>query len=395
MSSSDKIVETFPYPTIPPIIGQPNYESISEVHLQLNADSASVQSHLGNGALGLLFLTVLPAVYNTLSLIPFIPPVNPGPDPVIPAGSTGPQIADIRHQFTTATKLFKQYDATDKALKQLLLGAVDDMFVRSLRNRHIGYANVTTLQILTHLYTTYAQIKPSDLDANHDRMKAPYDCNLPIETFFDQIEDAVEFASAGNAPFTPIQVVNTAFNTIASTGMFQDDCKLWKRKPAAQKTWAQFKIDFTIAHAELMESSQTARSTGYQANNATEVQHETVAAISNLANATQADRASMAALTSTVTILTTDLSSANDKLVKALARITVLEKELATKGGRTGTGSPPKTFSRTHYCSTHGPKSGHPSDKCKKLGPDHNNVATNSNRLGGREEPWPVWTPRS
>ena len=191
MSSSDKIVETFPYPTIPPIIGQPNYESISEVHLQLNADSASVQSHLGNGALGLLFLTVLPAVYNTLSLIPFVPPVNPGPDPVIPAGSTGPQIADIRHQFTTATKLFKQYDATDKALKQLLLGAVDDMFVRSLRNRHIGYANVTTLQILTHLYTTYAQIKPSDLDANHDRMKAPYDCNLPIETFFDQIEDAV------------------------------------------------------------------------------------------------------------------------------------------------------------------------------------------------------------
>ena len=100
---------------------------------------------MGNGALGLLFLAVLPAVYNTLSLIPFIAPVNPGPDPVIPAGSTGPQIADIRHQFTTATKLYKQYDATDKALKQLLLGAVDDMFVRSLRNRHIGYVNVTTL----------------------------------------------------------------------------------------------------------------------------------------------------------------------------------------------------------------------------------------------------------
>ena len=103
----------------------------------------------------------------------------------------------------------------------------------------------------------------------------------------------------------------------------------------------------------------------------------------------------MAALTSTVTILTTDLSSANDKFVKALARITVLEKELATKGERTGTGSPPKTFSKTHYCSTHGPKSGHPSDTCKKPGPDHNNSAPISNRLGGREEPWPVWTPRS
>ena len=138
--------------------------------------------------------------------------------------------------------------------------------------------------------------------------------------------------------------------------MFQDDCKLWKRKPAVQKTWAQFKVDFSIAHTELVEFSQTARSSGYQANNATAVQQETVAAISNLANATQADRESTASLTSPVTTLTTDLSSANDKLVKALARITVLEKELAAaKLGQPGATTPNKGFSKIHYCSTHGP----------------------------------------
>ena len=190
-SSTDKIVESFPYPTISPIVGQPGYDTIAEVHLQLNANAASVQSHLGDGALGLLYLTVTPAVYNTLSLVPFIPPPNPGPDPIIPANATGPQINDIRLQFANATKLYKQYDTTDKALKQLLLGAVDDMFVRSLRNRHIGYANVTTLELLTHLYTVYAKINTADLEANTARMKVPYDVNLPIETFFDQIEDAI------------------------------------------------------------------------------------------------------------------------------------------------------------------------------------------------------------
>ena len=101
MSSHNKIAEAFPYPNISPIIDQPGYESISEVHLQLNANSASVRSHLSNGALGLPFLTVLQAVYNTLSLIPFIPPVNPGPDPTILTGSTGPQISDILLQFFT------------------------------------------------------------------------------------------------------------------------------------------------------------------------------------------------------------------------------------------------------------------------------------------------------
>ena len=150
-------------------------------------------------------------MYNTLSLIQVIPPENPSLNPTIPNGITGPVIADIRLQFSNTTKLYKQYDATDKALKKLLFGAVDNMFVRSLRNRHIGYANVTTVHILTHLYTTYAKIKPSDLDANHDRMKAPYDVNLTIKAFFDQIKDSTEFTSAGSAPFTPVQVVNITY----------------------------------------------------------------------------------------------------------------------------------------------------------------------------------------
>ena len=104
-------------------------------------------------------------------------------------------------------------------MKELLLSAVDDIFVRSLRNRHIRYVNVTTLQLFTHLYTVYAKISADDLKANTFRMKLPYDINLPIETFFDQIKDAVEFAAVGSAPFIPVQVVNTAYNVI-----FQQAC---------------------------------------------------------------------------------------------------------------------------------------------------------------------------
>ena len=232
-SSTDNIVESFPYLTITPIIGQPRYDTIAEGHLQLNDNAASVQSHLGDGTLGLLYLTVAPAVFNTLSLVPFVPPDNLGPDPVVSPGSTGPQITEIRLQFSNATRLHNQYDSTDLALKQLLIGAVNNIFVRSLRNKHIGYTNVTTLQLLTHLYIVYAKISAVDLEANTNRMKAPYDVNLLIKTFFDQIEDAVEFA-AGNSPFTPVQVVNTAYNVIFSTGMFNNNCKIWKKNNSSK-----------------------------------------------------------------------------------------------------------------------------------------------------------------
>ena len=234
-------------------------------------------------------------------------------------------------------------------------------------------------------------------------MKAPYDVNLPIETFFDQIEDAIEYASAGNAPFTPVQVVNTAYNVIFTTGMFNDDCKIWKRKPAAAKTWIQFKIDFAIAHEELVESTQTAQTAGFQANNADTIQ-QTATAIENLANATLADRESMAALTLTVSTQTVALAEANVKLVTALAKITILEKELGTarqnnprstileSSGTARQTNPraPRGTSITycHYCWTHGPTCSHPSGECIRKATGHKDEATEANKMGGRTEKW-------
>ena len=159
----DSIVDGFPFPTVQPIIGEPNYESIAALHLQLNANAASVQSHLGNGVLGLLYLTISPAVYETLSAVPFVPPVNPGPTPIIPARSTQPTTVTIRAQFIENTDVFKQFSATDKVLKQLLVGAVDEMYIRCLQTKYLGYLNVTTRDILDHLYAQYARISASDL----------------------------------------------------------------------------------------------------------------------------------------------------------------------------------------------------------------------------------------
>jgi hypothetical protein len=77
VAEMDPIAEVFPNPLLLPINGIPTYESIAELHIQLKANAASVQSNLGDGQLGLLPLTLPPEVYNTLSAVPFIAPVNP------------------------------------------------------------------------------------------------------------------------------------------------------------------------------------------------------------------------------------------------------------------------------------------------------------------------------
>ena len=105
-SALKKVIDSFPHPTIQPIVGQPTYETLAEVHLKLNTNAASVHSHLGNGKLSLLFLTVAPAIYNTQSNIVFVPPADPGPSPVIPQGLTTAHIADIRPQYNMDSDLY-------------------------------------------------------------------------------------------------------------------------------------------------------------------------------------------------------------------------------------------------------------------------------------------------
>ena len=111
-----KTVDSFPFPKIPPIVGTPSYNTIAEVNLKLTPNSASVQSNLGCGTIGLLQLTVSPAVYNTLSVTPFIVTVNSSSVPGILAKTTGAQITELCYAFDTAAALFNEYDRTEKDL---------------------------------------------------------------------------------------------------------------------------------------------------------------------------------------------------------------------------------------------------------------------------------------
>ena len=85
--------------------------------LLLSTNVASINSHLGGGLLGLLWLMVTDAVYNLLSRIPFVPAHNPGPIPVIPADFTQFQITALTDTHKREVAIFKELNSTDKALK--------------------------------------------------------------------------------------------------------------------------------------------------------------------------------------------------------------------------------------------------------------------------------------
>ena len=62
------------------------------------------------------------------------------------------------------------------------------------------------------------------------------------------METAVEYEAAGNTPYSPVQVVTTAYHIFFQIGLFNENCKVWKRKADVHKTWANFVVDFATRH---------------------------------------------------------------------------------------------------------------------------------------------------
>ena len=84
----------------------------------------------------------------------------------------------------------------------------------------------TTQELLDHLYYKYGNLSASELQDNNKRLHAPYNINQPFETLIDQVENAVDYASAGDTPYYPAQVVGIAFQLALQTGLFNNDCKI-------------------------------------------------------------------------------------------------------------------------------------------------------------------------
>jgi hypothetical protein len=241
---------------------------------------------------------------------------------------TAAVIAETTRLHREETQVYRTYHNVDQAIKKLLIEAFNDAYLNALSDDFFGYANCTSLQILTHLLTCYAMIAPTELTQNYERLNTPYDPNQPIETLFQQIQDARAFAVAGGQPYGAAMIVNVAYTIVFNTGLFPDACRAWQSRAIAAKTWAQFKINVATAHREFRLTNQTAQQSGFHSANMMIEQgrddsmQETAEAIAQLVTSTASDRGTVATLT------TTNAKLAN-QLEVAHALIAQLKSEIA------------------------------------------------------------------
>jgi hypothetical protein len=158
-------------------------------------------------------------------------------------------------------------------------------------------------------------------------------------------------------------IVQAAYNNIEATGLFTDDCKVWRNRDPVLKTYALL-IEF-FTRADLDRTRVTASSAGYHVAN----------------SAVVATAAELLNLQAKVATLEKQLSNRPTNAQRRAANAFAAAKLLAA--GATGGGGGGKLS----YCWTHGSStnSRHTSATCKSKAEFHQDGATMENKMGGSE----------
>jgi hypothetical protein len=392
MTSDEDIISGMEYQTLTAIKGRPDYETINTIRRHIYDNAASIDSLRGvaHGHIGQI---MTPATYLTVTATPYTNPPNPGPQPPRPPTLFPQKWDDMKAAHKRQLDEFNTSNNFDKAIKQKIIKVVQDpIFLKPIENHITGFLRITAQTMLQYLFNAYGNITLLQLDANDTTMKEQWDPSTPIIYLFSKIQDGVDKAYAGNAPYTVNQALTIAFNHVFRTGTMQSACEHWTSLPPMNNTWANFQDMFTSAH-ETYESF-TAQAGGYHGINHVQAQetekfyNETTDASANLPMAATADKEILCTLTNTNSTLTSQLAT-NDKV------IAVLQAQLRNNNNNNAQAPAPAPAHRQiyasaknkRYCWTHGVRvsSNHNSINCRDPGEGHKREATRDNKMGGKD----------
>jgi hypothetical protein len=387
-STPDELIAGFPHSSITKATGEPTFEDLKFIRRLLNTNAMSVASYECGGRHGHLGIIMNNEEYFAIAVDVFPVPANPGPSAAVVMGMMAAVIAETTRLHREATQVYRTYHNVDQAIKKLIIESFDDAYLNAFSDEIVGYANCTSLQILTHLLTYYAMIAPTKLTQNYERLNTPYDPNQPIKTLFQQIQDARAFAVAGGQPYGAAMIVNVAYTLVFNTGLFPDACCAWQSRAIATNTWVQFKIDFATAHRESRLTNHTTQQSGFHGANMMIEQgrddsmQETSEAIAQLDTATASDRGTVATLTTTNAKLSDEIEAAHALIAQLKSEIATLKIKIKPvwKGQR-----PARTTNNDSYCWSHGFQvaKSHTSATCNVGKTGHQETVMKIDTMGG------------
>jgi len=155
-----------PHPKLTAIVGTPTNTTITKLIQEVFANARTVPSTRGGSGHGHLGMIMTAQAYQMLAGTAFQLLIHPGNTLNIPTTQTEYEITEgIRLYKATIAKLTLATSLREEIKKQIL-AAVERMYFEILEDATFGFADVSVIDLLTHLTNTYSKITRADLETN-------------------------------------------------------------------------------------------------------------------------------------------------------------------------------------------------------------------------------------
>ena len=234
----------FEFKTLPKIHGEPDYSQLKELKDKLKTNASKITSDLGGGAHGHLGLVLSQGEYATVSPTPYVRPVHPGVL-VIPPGTTNHIATIMREDHKKELQAYHETIDLENALKKQISEAIDEPYLKELRDVTTNTILLNIPTILDYLFTNYGVITEDTLeDEKQNTRNMEFTIATPLTKMYKAVEDLQQLGIAAHTPFSDGQLVQIGIHIIKQTGDFHQALLNWYALPRVNQTWNTFKTHF-------------------------------------------------------------------------------------------------------------------------------------------------------
>ena len=140
----------------------------------------------------------------------------------------------------------KQAIVTKEVLKKQFLEAVPKDYYLELNVGVVRYDDSSTYDLLTCVMSNRAKLDDHIVKEKKESEEI-LDLTLPIDTYFNKMEDCQKLDNDGKVPISKAKMVPRLQTHISATGLVNSRYLKWKEKPLLDRTWALTEIIFLEA----------------------------------------------------------------------------------------------------------------------------------------------------
>ena len=216
-----------------------------------------------------------------------IPAAEPPTYPIIPIGANVQQCKELRAINISTRKAWVTYRLVLTITQDQFVAAINDVYYTALDDPTEGLNGADLRTLVQHILTMNAQISQPHLDNNMTEFNIGTDSGLPLAVYMPKQEKCQIFAVDAGNPISDKLMVTTRSKHTLSSGNMTLNWREWKPHPAIEHTWANWKLHWMAAFAEMRDISRmTTGDTIFGANQAAEMEQaqQMATSLDNLAN---------------------------------------------------------------------------------------------------------------